>query len=262
MFSILSIPISLLNIVTASPGAQNAFFGYGTGVGFGIDIWYIILVLPAFVLSMIAQAKVKSTFAKYSGLLAQSGYTGHSTARRILDQNGLGQVTIEGVKGQLTDHYDPRGKVLRLSESTYANRSIAAIGVAAHEAGHAIQHADGYWPNKVRTALVPVAQIGSSFGPYMALFGLVLGLPFLVEIGIMLFAAAFLFYLITLPVEFNASSRALRLLEAQGILGDYELKSARKVLNAAAMTYVASTLVAFASLLRLILLSRGRNGRR
>lgn len=252
----------LMMVLPGGVLAQNAFFGYGTGYGFGFDIWYLVLVLPAFLLSLFAQSKIKSTFARYSGVLARSGYTGQSTARRILDQNGLHQVVIEAVKGQLTDHYDPRKSVLRLSESTYGERSIAAIGVAAHEAGHAIQHATGYWPNKVRTLLVPVAQIGSSFGPYMALFGLILGLPFLIEIGIILFAGAFAFYLITLPVEFNASARAIRLLEDQGILYDSELKSARKVLNAAAMTYVASALVAFASLLRLILLSRGRHGRR
>lgn len=226
------------------------------------DIWFIVLVVPTLLLSMLASAKVKSTFAKYSGLRAQSGYTGYSAARRILDQNDLREVVIEGVKGHLTDHFDPRSNTLRLSEATYGDNSIAAIGVAAHEAGHAIQHATGYIPNKIRGALVPVAQFGSSLGPYMAIFGIALGLPFLTEIGIILFAGAFLFYLITLPVEFNASSRALRLLEDQGILGDIELKSARKVLSAAAMTYVASALSAFASLLRLILLSRGRNGRR
>jgi Zn-dependent membrane protease YugP len=232
------------------------------GMLYGLDSWYFILVLPTILLAMFAQSRVKSTFAKYSGVRAQSGYTGLTAARRILDQNGLRQVNIEGIRGQLTDHFDPRANVLRLSESTYGDNSIAAIGVAAHEAGHAVQHAVGYIPNKIRGALVPVAQIGSSVGPYMAIFGIFLGLPFLTEIGIVLFAGAFLFYLITLPVEFNASSRAMRLLEDQGILGSEELRGARKVLNAAAMTYVASALTAFASLLRLVLLSRGRNGRR
>ncbi len=241
---------------------QQGFLGGATGMMMGFDIWYFILVIPALLLSLFASAKVKSTFAKYSGMTAQSGYTGVRAARRILDQNGLQQVTIEGVKGHLTDHFDPRTNVLRLSESTYGDNSIAAIGVAAHEAGHAIQHATGYVPNKIRGALVPVAQFGSSIGPYMAIFGIILQLSFLIQLGIILFFGAFLFYLITLPVEFNASSRALRLLEEQGILGDAELKSARKVLSAAAMTYVASALSAFASLLRLILLSRGRNGRR
>ncbi|MDD3502547.1 MAG: zinc metallopeptidase [Eubacteriales bacterium] len=235
--------------------------GFG-GMLYGLDSWYFILVLPTILLAMFAQSRVKSTFAKYSGVRAQSGYTGLTAARRILDQNGLRQVNIEGIRGQLTDHFDPRANVLRLSESTYGDNSIAAIGVAAHEAGHAVQHAVGYIPNKIRGALVPVAQIGSSVGPYMAIFGIFLGLPFLTEIGIVLFAGAFLFYLITLPVEFNASSRAMRLLEDQGILGSEELRGARKVLNAAAMTYVASALTAFASLLRLVLLSRGRNGRR
>ena len=248
--------------IAATVSGQNDFFGSGLGMLYGLDIWYFILVIPTLVLSLIAQSKVKSTFAKFSGVRAQSGYTGLSAARRILDQNGLRNVNIEGVRGQLTDHFDPRSNVLRLSESTYADNSIAAIGVAAHEAGHAIQHATGYFPNKIRGSLVPVAQIGSSLGPYMAIFGIIMSLPLLTQIGIFLFAGAFLFYLITLPVEFNASSRAMRLLEDQGILGDQELKGARKVLTAAAMTYLASALTAFASLLRLILLSRGRNGRR
>jgi uncharacterized protein len=232
------------------------------GLFYGIDIWYLVLVIPAFLLSLIAQAAVKSTFNKYSQIGSKSGYTGQSAARRILDQNGLSHIQIEKVSGQLTDHYDPRAQVLRLSESTFDNASIAAIGVAAHEAGHAVQHDEGYFPNKIRSLLVPIAQIGSSFGPYLAIFGLLLSMTLLFNIGIVLYAGAVLFYIITLPVEFNASSRAIKVLDEQGLLTDEELGGARKVLRAAAMTYIASAVVAFASLLRLLLLARGRNDRR
>ena len=228
----------------------------------GIDTWYLILVIPALILSLVAQVAVKGTFSKYSKLGARSGYTGQSAARRILNQNGLSHVAVERVAGQLTDHYDPKAHVLRLSEATYDSSSIAAIGVAAHEAGHAVQHDEGFWANAIRSALVPVAQIGSSFGPYLAIIGLIAGISFLTGLGIVLFAGAVLFYLVTLPVEFDASRRAIRVLEDQGMLTDQELKGAKSVLRAAAMTYIASTLVAFASMLRLILLARGRNDRR
>mgnify|MGYP004704621499 CR=1 FL=1 len=238
-------------------GALNSY-----GLFFGLDSWYLILVVPALLLSLLASASVKSTFARYSRLGARSGYNGQTAARRILQQNGLTHITVERVAGQLTDHYDPKAHKIRLSESTYDSSSIAAIGVAAHEAGHAVQHDDGYWANTVRSMLVPVAQIGSSFGPYLAIFGLLMTLPVLTTAGIILFTGAVLFYLVTLPVEFDASRRAIRVLEDQGMLTDEELKGARAVLRAAALTYVASTLVAFASLLRLILLSRGRSGRR
>ncbi|HBP38412.1 MAG TPA: peptidase [Clostridiales bacterium] len=229
---------------------------------YGLDTWYLVLVIPALLLSLGAQALVKGTFSKYSQIGARGGFSGQAAARRILNQNGLTGIPIERTSGQLTDHYDPRGQVLRLSESTYDSTSIAAIGVAAHEAGHAIQHDEGYLPNRLRGLLTPVAQIGSSFGPYLAIFGILLSIPILTSVGIFLYAGAVLFYLITLPVEFNASHRAIRVLEDQGLLTDEELGGAKKVLRAAALTYVASTLVAFASLLRLILLSRGRNDRR
>lgn len=236
---------------------------YGTGGLFlGIDSWYLILVVPALLLSLAAQALVKGTFSKYSQLGARAGFTGQSAARRILNQHGLSHIQIERVAGQLTDHYDPRSQVLRLSESTFDSSSIAAIGVAAHEAGHAVQHDEGFWPNKLRGLLVPVAQIGSSFGPYLAVIGIVLSYSFLTYAGIVLFSGAVLFYLITLPVEFDASRRAIRVLEDQGMLTDQELGGAKKVLRAAALTYVASTLVAFASLLRLLLLARSRDDRR
>jgi uncharacterized protein len=174
----------------------------------------------------------------------------------------LNDIRIEQVAGQLTDHYDPRSRTLRLSQSTFSSPSIAAIGVAAHEAGHAVQHAEGYLPNKLRSLLVPVAQIGSSFGPYLVIFGLLLSMTALFNIGIVLYAGAVLFYLITLPVEINASTRAIRVLDEQNLLTDDELGGARKVLRAAAMTYIASALVAFASLLRFLLLARGRNDNR
>lgn len=236
--------------------------GSSLGMFYGLGAWYLVLVIPALLLSMIAQAAVKGTFSKYSKLGARSGYSGQSAARRILNQYGLSHIQIERTVGQLTDHYDPRSQILRLSESTFDSTSIAAIGVAAHEAGHAVQHDEGYLPNRIRGLLVPVAQIGSSFGPYLALFGIIMSLPLLINAGIFLFAGAVLFYLITLPVEFNASTRAIRVLEEQGLLTEEELNGARKVLRAAAMTYIASTLVAFASLMRLLLLARGRDGRR
>lgn len=239
-----------------------SLLGVGTyPIGYGIDYYYLVLILPALALSLFAQFKVKSTFAKYSQIASQSGYTGEHAARLILEQNGLLGVRVERVAGSLTDHFDPRTNVLRLSESTYANRSIAAIGVAAHEAGHAIQHDTGYLPNKVRSALVPLANIGSTAGPYMAMFGLILSMQILLNIGILLFGFAVLFYVVTLPVEFNASSRAMSVLEEQGMLNPEELRGARKVLSAAALTYIASALMAFASMLRLILLSRNRNRR-
>jgi hypothetical protein len=234
----------------------------GNNFLYGFDSWYLILIIPAFLFSLIAQAGVKSTFNKYSQISARSGHTGQSAARRILGQHGLTGVRVERTPGHLTDHYDPRARVLRLSDATCDSPSIAAIGVAAHEAGHAVQHHEGYVANKIRGALVPIAQIGSSFGPYMAFFGILLSLPILFDIGIILFTGAVLFYLVTLPVEFDASKRAIRVLEDQGMLTDTELTGAKKVLRAAAMTYVASAVMAFASLLRLILLSRGRNDRR
>jgi uncharacterized protein len=231
------------------------------GLLYGFDIWYLFLVIPAFLVSLMAQASVRNTFNRYNQITARSGYTGQAAARTILDHHGLTSVQIEQVPGQLTDSFDPRTETLRLSEATYNSRSIAAIGVAAHEAGHAVQHNTGYLPNRLRRLLVPVAQIGSTFGPYLAIFGLLFSLTTLFEIGIVLYAGAMLFYIVTLPIEFNASSRAIRVLEDEGLLDDDELRSARKVLRAAAMTYVASALVAFATLSRLVLVSRDRNGR-
>lgn len=223
------------------------------------DIYYLILIVPALILSIYAQIKVKSAFNKYSRIRNTSGMTGADVARVILDRSGLYDVRIERIAGDLTDHYDPRTKVVRLSQSVYGSNSIAALGVAAHETGHAIQHSESYGPLVLRSTLVPVAQIGSSLGVPLAMLGLIFSFPFLVNVGIVLFSLAVAFYIITLPVELNASSRAIRTLEDTGILNYNEIDPAKKVLRAAAMTYVASAAVAVANLLRLILISRNRD---
>lgn len=228
---------------------------------FYMDRYYLILVVPALIISMIAQIKVKSTFNKYSKIGNSKHMTGAEVARYLLQVNDIQDVQVTQVGGQLTDHYDPRKKVLRLSEATYASTSVAAIGVAAHETGHAIQHKVKYGPLVLRSTLVPVAGIGSSAGPYIAILGLFLGWPVIINIGLLLFFAAIIFYLVTLPVEFNASKRAIAVLDSTGILMTEELNSAKKVLNAAAMTYVASALVAIASFLRLLLLANSRRNR-
>jgi len=225
---------------------------------YGLDIYYLILVVPAFLFSLYAQFKVRSTFERYRKTMIRRGMTGAEVARAILDRNGLYDVQVQPVRGSLTDHYDPRTRVVRLSDAVYYSSSISAVGVAAHETGHAIQHRTGYAPLALRSNLVPAANIGSSLGPYLAIFGLILGYDTLVYIGILLFTLAVAFYLVTLPVEFNASRRAIAVLETTGILSYEEVVPARKVLSAAAMTYVASAAVAIASLLRLILLAGNR----
>jgi uncharacterized protein len=227
------------------------FYGY-------FDQYYIMLVLPAFIFSLYAQFKVKGTFNKYRTYANRRGYTGADVAREILNRNGLHDVTVQQAPGELTDHYDPRTRVVRLSQVVYGSKSLAAIGVAAHETGHAIQHKVGYAPLALRSYLVPVAGIGSSFGPTMAIIGLIFRSPMLLYGGIIIYTIAVVFYLVTLPVEFNASSRAVGILEGAGILAADEIQPVRKVLSAAAMTYVASAAVAIASLLRLILLANGR----
>lgn len=228
---------------------------------FYMDQYYFLLVIPALIISLIAQVRVKTTFGKYQKIMNSRFLTGAEVARRLLEINGIYDVNVTMTPGELTDHYDPRKKVLRLSESVYSSTSVAAIGVAAHETGHAIQHKLNYGPLVLRSSLVPIAGIGSAAGPYMALFGIIFSMDILINLGLLLFAAAILFYLVTLPVEFNASNRAIACLESSGILMGGELKSARKVLNAAAMTYVASALVAVANFLRLLLLANGRNRR-
>lgn len=235
-------------------------FGYG-GFGYFFDPT-IILVLIGAVISMIASAKVQSTFAKYSSVRSMTGMTGADAAKRLLNSQGIYDVTVEHVSGKLTDHYDPRSKVLRLSDSVYGSTSVSAIGVAAHECGHAIQDNVGYVPLKLRGAFVPVANIGASISWPMILIGLFLGGggSFLIQLGIFLFSFAVLFQLITLPVEFNASSRAVLLLEQTGILAGQEVDGTKKVLGAAALTYVAAAAASILQLLRLVILFGGRRG--
>jgi Zn-dependent membrane protease YugP len=222
------------------------------------DEYYLMFVLPALILSLIAQGMIRGAFSKYSKVRSSIGTTGADAAASIMRKNGIYDVRVEAVAGKLTDHYDPRKKVLRLSSDVYGSSSVAALGVAAHEAGHALQHAGKYSPLMLRSTLVPAANIGSNIGPYMALAGLMLGVGILIDLGILLFIVAVAFYVVTLPVEFNASKRALVELERGGVLNSKELTGAKKVLRAAAMTYLASAIVAFANLARLILLSRGR----
>ena len=223
------------------------------------DSTYLI-ILPAIIFALIAQIKVKSTFSKYSNEHNQHGYTAREIARKILDNNGLYNIQIENVSGNLTDHYDPSANVIRLSDTVYNSTSVAAIGVAAHEVGHAIQHAQGYTPIKIRQAIIPITQIGSNLAVPLVLVGMLFSaLDWLIPVGIFLYAGVVLFQAVTLPVEFNASSRALKTLDENVILHKSEIKMAKKVLSAAAMTYVAAMFSALMSLLRLILLSnRGR----
>lgn len=231
--------------------------------GYGFD-WTYLLVLAGAIFSMIASAKVNSTFQKYAKVRSMSGMTGAQVARRILDSNGLNSIPVEHVSGNLSDHYDPSSKVLRLSDSTYSSPSVAAIGVAAHECGHAIQHKEGYGPLKLRSTIVPAANIGSRLGIPIILLGLFFGGggSFLVTLGIWVFSLAVLFQIVTLPVEFNASSRALMMLEKYGILGQEEKRKAKSVLSAAAMTYVAAAASSILQLLRLVILFGGRSNDR
>lgn len=228
---------------------------------YGIDITYIVLVLPAVIFAMIMQARVSSTFSKYSEFRNASGLTGAQVAQRMLSSFGVTDVRIERVSGNLTDHFDPKANVIRLSEAVYDSTSVAACGVAAHECGHAIQYFEGYGPIKLRNAIIPVCQIGSTLSMPLILLGFLFSAQPLVNIGIVFFALATLFQLITLPVEFNASSRALATLEGSNILFGEENDAAKKVLSAAAMTYVAALAVSLMQLLRLILIFSGR-GRR
>lgn len=226
------------------------------------SLWtYVLIVLPAVILAMWASANVNSTFKKYSKVPSSSGYTGMDAARRILDANGLTNIRIEHVSGNLTDHYDPKAGVIRLSDAVYANNSAAAIGVAAHEAGHAVQHAEKYAPLVIRNAIIPICAIGSNLAMPLIILGLVLDMFGLCYIGILAFGLAALFQLITLPVEFDASRRALAALESSGRFSDTDLKNAGKTLRAAALTYVAALAVALANLLRIIVIVGGRNRR-
>lgn len=232
--------------------------------GFGYSWWdptYFLVVIGA-VICMIASARVKSTFHKYSGYRSMSNLTGAQAAERILHRAGIYDVSIRHIRGNLTDHYDPRNKTLSLSDSVYGSTSVAAVGVAAHECGHAIQHQKNYAPLSIRGAIVPVANFGSTLAWPLILIGLFFSSgtgTLLINLGIVCFSFAVIFQLITLPVEFNASNRALRILEDSGILNSQEIPMTRKVLGAAALTYVASAAAAILQLLRLVLLFGGRN---
>lgn len=227
---------------------------------YGIDATYIFLVLPAVIFALWAQFNVKSTFSKYSKIASRSGMTGFDSARRILDANGLGDVRIAHVSGDLTDNYNPTDNTIYLSDSVYGSNSAAAIGVAAHEAGHAVQHATGYTPIKIRSAIIPVTNIGSNLAMPLIILGIILSFPALAYIGVAAFGLSTLFQLVTLPVEFDASGRALKALE--GSLDGEDLASARKVLRAAALTYVAALAVSLVNLLRLLIIVAGNDRRR
>ena len=231
------------------------------GYYYGFDLTYIVLVLPCILLAAIASANVNSTFKKFSKQNSIRGITGAQAAQRVLTMHGVRGVTITQVSGNLTDHYDPRTKVLRLSDATYNSPSVAAIGVAAHECGHAIQHARGYAPLKLRSTLVPIANFGAKIAWPLILIGLLFtseSSSLFINLGIIAFSGAVLFQLITLPVEFNASNRAIRMIADSGMMYGEEIVAARKVLNAAALTYVASAATAILQLLRIILLTGGR----
>jgi hypothetical protein len=215
----------------------------------------MIVLLPAILIAFYAQYKVKNTFNKYNEVQISSNLTGADAARKILTQNNLDNVEIRKTDGKLSDHYDPKNKTLNLSSDVYNNNSIAAVGVAAHEVGHAIQDKENYRPLSLRASLVPAANIGSSFGLPLAIFGFFIRADFLIMTGFVLFSAAFLFHLVTLPVEFNASNRAISNLKSTDLLTETEIKGAKKVLKAAAFTYVATTLVALANMLRILLLA-------
>ena len=225
-----------------------------------IDSWYIILVVPAMLLALWAQINVNSTFSRYSKVTAPSGMTGAESARRVLEANGVVGVRIERISGNLTDHFDPKTNTIRLSENVYDATTVSAVGVAAHEAGHAVQYAVGYSPMKLRAAIIPATNIGSQLAMPLVLLGLIFSSAMLVDIGIVAFSMSTLFQLVTLPVEFNASRRAVATLESSCV-SDTEVKGAKAVLRAAALTYVAALAVSLASLLRIILLFGNRNRR-
>ncbi|MDO5132563.1 MAG: zinc metallopeptidase [Eubacteriales bacterium] len=231
--------------------------------GYGMYNGSYLLVIIGAVLCLIASARVKSTYKKYEKIRSASGMTGAQAAELILRRNGVLGVTVQHVPGQLTDHYDPARGVVNLSDATYNSTSVAAIGVAAHECGHVMQHENGYVPLKIRTALVPVANIGSNFGIWIVMLGVILGLnSTLAMVGVYLFSFGVLFQLVTLPVEFDASRRALVMLQDYGILGQTEVQGSRRVLSAAAMTYVASAAASILQLLRLLMIVNGGRRRR
>ncbi len=223
---------------------------------YGFYDWTILILLPAMILSLIAQLSVSGAFNKYSKVYNRNGYTGEQVARMLLDDAGLYDIPIEVVNKKLGDHYDPSRRILRLSREVYYEKTIAAAGVAAHEVGHAIQHSKGYVPLTIRSAIVPAVNISSSLSWIIFVAGLILSIQPLVNVGIILFVAVVIFQIVTLPVEFNASGRALKILGNKGILYDDELKGTKKVLGAAALTYVAAAITSILQLLRLIAISK------
>ena len=243
-----------MNLLT---GVNGYYYG-PRGFGWGLDPTYLLAIL-GLILTMIASAQVKSTFNAYSKVRSMSGMTGAMAAEQVLHSCGIYDVSIQRVSGQLTDHYDPRNKVLRLSDSTYSSASVAAVCVAAHECGHAVQDQVHYGPLVLRSTLVPLANFGSQLSWPIFFAGLIFSMKPLLTAGIVLFSLAVLFQLVTLPVEFNASSRALKILQERHILTSQELTGGKKVLRAAAMTYVAAVASSLLQLLRLIILARGRD---
>ena len=240
-------------------GYYGGYYGGYYRTYFDPTYWLVII---GALMCIFAQMRISTTFNKYSKVRSRSGMTGAQAAQRILQLSGIYDVGIEHISGNLTDHYDPSSKILRLSDATYSSTSVAAIGVAAHECGHALQHHNGYAPLKIRTALVPAANIGSRLGIPIILLGVILGMNQLfIQIGIWVFALAVLFQIVTLPVEFNASGRALNMLESYGMMENDETRGCRKVLSAAALTYVAAAASSILQLLRLVLLF-GNNKRR
>lgn len=233
----------------------------GMGMFYGIDYYYIVLVLPAVLIALFAQVKVKSAYSRYSRIGNSRGITGAQAARMILDSHGLQHVQIAVIPGEMTDNFNPRTNIVSLSQGVYNGTSIASIGIAAHEVGHAIQHSENYVPNKIRSALVPVTNFGSSISVFMIILGLVLGFSVLAYLGVILYSTAALFQLVTLPVEFNASSRAMKHIREMGIANEADAKGVRKVLSAAAMTYVAALLTSVAQLVRLLLIVNRRSDR-
>lgn len=218
----------------------------------------MLIVLPALIFTLWAQMNVKNTYSKYSKIMTSRRMTGYNAARQILDSNGLYDVRIDRVAGELTDHYDPRENVIRLSDAVYDSPSAAAVGVAAHEAGHAVQYAKGYAPIKLRSAIIPVTRFGSIAAMPLFIIGMFAALPALMYVGIAFYSLALIFQLVTLPVEFNASKRAMEALQRSSILDDGELKASRKVLTAAALTYVAALATSLLTILRLLVLANGR----
>jgi len=223
-----------------------------------LDKYYIILVVPMLILSLIAQARIKSNYKKYAKVANKKGLTGAMAAQQVLNYYGVNDVKIEGVSGELTDHFDPRTKVIRLSDGVCNSATVSAVGIACHEAGHAAQHAEGYTPIRIRNTILPVCNIGSKLGLPLAILGYFLGWEPLISIGLLLYALIVVFQLITLPVEFNASRRAIKVIDETCLLSKEENRGAKAVLRSAAMTYVAAAGVSFANLLRLFLRMRRR----